>query len=850
MDKVQAGLSFIPDGDSCLVFDASTGNHSMTQYSSIVYLASTTLILLICLITNIVMPSTSAMVYATLSTVVDMYLLAISVSATVQVSHGRDSHAKNLSLIYVLLSLFWLIYLAFSIEKLKVCRYTRPQLTMTSSCWPIIKLVYTTLPLVEKSDTSDFAKNHLQTVLKLLYSEQQQYGMMNERVESKLELALIMKQNTQGLVKSEKNSISYKDLCYDAIAEILGSLTKKFPREMYIRLLYAYVLAGRLQFRWRAVFQLEKILDSDCSITIKIAAVRFRSFIEHEVRENEIYSSQNLGVDAMKILKQQQNFEELKNKLKRGCELNRMFWEELQEKRPSANKLQDLGFEIASSNDSVNSMFKGSSKGEDSQGLRVLEIFGEYLRLVSNEIEESKRILTKVSNIRMSLSVGYHFTSDHNLSNMENLHPCIIVASGDAMSMGSVLQANNESLSLLELSRNELIGEKIDVFLPKVYADHHDYWMRRYFTTNDEKALNIARKVFAKNRRGFLVPVKLLIKIIPDLSCGIKVVGVFTELRIKKTDCTFLIRESTGELLGITKECYDLFGMHPMICYGSPQSSSVCNILQLFTDIENISHLTMEYQKTHTSDMILNTRCLESSMMAARTELTSSGVPLPKKSYFKEYKVRVMPRPVQNYGVDGLSVFELGVEDIFQEIDRQGSNVAEGIMAVAKAEKKLINDILLKSELKKHDSRKPLRKSDTLKNNDKHELKGITERFNELEDNDQIHDKEYTEAQIEEMNVKAERERKLKEHRQMLKMKKTPSQVQMMYFTAFVVLTTAFTCHLATLVMKGTISEYFIQASEAVTHMEDRKSATSLMAFYAMKLKNEVQYAVVMLGLG
>lgn len=828
-------LPVIEDSHSSLVFDTFAGSISLTQWSSVAYLIITSLILAISAYGSIALPSTATLLYNLLVTSTNLSLVAIAIGSTVQVSYGSDSLSESLSLIYLLLMILLLCYVSFIVERDKLARYIRPKLSMSSSCWPMIKLVFSAMPLVERSESSEFSKDQMQTVLKLLLEEQLRFGSLGEKVQAKLQQALKMKHSSFGVVKADKVHNTYKELCYDVIGEILASLVHRFPKEMYIRLLYAYLLAGRLHLRWLAVYQIEGILASQCTIAIKVAAVRFQSLIEYEVREIAIYSTQNLGIDAMKILKQQRYYESLKDRLKRGCEINRLFWEELQEKKPSANKLQDLGFEIAASNDIVNLMFRGSSEGENSQGLRVLEIFGEYQMLVSNEVEDSKRILTKAHNIRQSMAVSYQFSSDRRLKSIENLNPCIVVASGDFNTMGTVLQVNKEALSLLELSRHELVGEKLDIFLPKIYADHHDFWMKRYFTTNKERVVSTERKVFSKNRRGFMLPCNLLIKVVPKVSEGIKIVGVFTELKSKKTKCTVLVSAIDGQILGITKESYDLFGLHPTVCYGSGHASSICNILQLFPELPSLSNLTLESEKTHTSDLTMTTKPLESAILASRTELFHSGVPPPKPAKFRDYSVRVLPQSVKSYGAEGLRLFELEIEDVCGERDRRGSNAGMGIAALGNIDKAVAEEMLgigAEKDVLSPVPKKTMKKLRTLTN------RQIKEHAEEEEQEVQ---QEYTEAQIEEMNTKAERERKLKEHRQMLKLKKIPSHVLMMYLTTLLVLTTALCCHVTTLAMKASVKDYFLQANDAVVNMQERKSDTAQIAFYAMKLKNKLQ---------
>ena len=125
------------------------------------------------------------------------------------------------------------------------------------------------------------------------------------------------------------------------------------------------------------------------------------------------------------------------------------------------------------------------------------------------------------------------YTDDKRLLNLETVNPCIVIASGDKQSIGVILDMNIEASLTLELTRQELIGANLTTFIPKVYANHHNYWMNRYFDNNRETIINTQRRVYAMNRRGFIIPCDLLVKIIPDLSDGIKIVGMFAKINLR-----------------------------------------------------------------------------------------------------------------------------------------------------------------------------------------------------------------------------------------------------------------------------------------------------------------------------
>ena len=94
--------------------------------------------------------------------------------------------------------------------------------------------------------------------------------------------------------------------------------------------------------------------------------------------------------------------------------------------------------------------------------------------------------------------------------------------------------------------------------------------------------MNRDRLIYAQNKVGFVTPNNLLLKIYPDLTRGIEVVGIITPLvnRLKDT-CLMLVNLETGELVGVTESSYNLFGVHPDLCYGNRHNLPAVSILQL-----------------------------------------------------------------------------------------------------------------------------------------------------------------------------------------------------------------------------------------------------------------------------
>ena len=124
------------------------------------------------------------------------------------------------------------------------------------------------------------------------------------------------------------------------------------------------------------------------------------------------------------------------------------------------------------------------------------------------------------------------FIDNDKLKYGENSNTCIITTSGNFNTMGTVMNSNNEITRILQYSKSDVIGQNINRIMPKVYSDIHDRLMRRYFETSVTQIMGNERLIMPISKQGFIVPCTLMIKILPDLDEGIRIVGFLKDMEI------------------------------------------------------------------------------------------------------------------------------------------------------------------------------------------------------------------------------------------------------------------------------------------------------------------------------
>ncbi len=96
----------------------------------------------------------------------------------------------------------------------------------------------------------------------------------------------------------------------------------------------------------------------------------------------------------------------------------------------------------------------------------------------------------------------------------------VLHVSGSKDSAGKILKSNKAVSAVLGYNPNELINSTINKVMPGVFARRHNDLMNAHFKTGKNKVLNKERSLFGLHKSGYCLPVKLLVKTIPQLENG------------------------------------------------------------------------------------------------------------------------------------------------------------------------------------------------------------------------------------------------------------------------------------------------------------------------------------------
>lgn len=395
-------------------------------------------------------------------------------------------------------------------------------------------------------------------------------------------------------MKDEENPEKVKKL-YAVVRGIMIEGLEKYPKSGKLHMLYAYIQHEKLKNKYKALFELMITKEHKPNLLEDFSIYRYKNLIEEEMIENDIRNSESKGMDVNIIVHFQNRFVEFQSSIDRSVLFHLDFWRELLEDNPDIQKLQSLGSKITNNVEHTNDQFK-KLNDMNPNNIKCLQIYGNFLKDIVNDEQEGVRILEKADYVDKSSMVNKQFIDNDRLKYGENSNTCIATCSGNFNSMGLVLNINNELTRILGFSKNEVIGNNITRIQPKVYSEIHDTFMKKYFETSEGKVFGQERFVFPVTKAGYIVPCTLMVKILPNLDEGIKVVGFLKDVDAGSTyiksdfeseeKVHYIMYGGSNDVIqGITSSCYQSFGIPASLMYGNNYSSNEFTIDAIIPDL-------------------------------------------------------------------------------------------------------------------------------------------------------------------------------------------------------------------------------------------------------------------------
>lgn len=508
------------------------------------------------------------------------------------VDHSR--HDNN-SLIYSVAALVLIIFSLFHTEENRSMPFLMVHLGKVSSQEEFYFFVYTFSVLVERLPDETAARQLVkankwlsETVVKKMQSGTAR--LLVKELLSNLELS-----------PSERKT-KYNNLLLELISWVYSSTSSKVSVDARVTLIRAYILYQKLGLKWRALYTLRDVKrqSTDQQVSFQAELLIGEIVADHQEEENRKLLSSSLNVS--KLLQFQVDMAKFVDLILSIFDKYAIFWSCLLQRWPPLTTLKSLGQQILKSTSLLKSTFTSlsSSSPSASSSLKTSALYSQYLLHVQQDVQESSRLQQKV----ISTLTGSNKV-DAVVANGER--ECVFVVGGEPEGLGVVKGVSSEVLEVFGFLEEQIVGVGVERIMPYSIGKWHLTWMRKFFADGKERVMNKQRRVYPIVKEGTIIPCQLSIKIHPDFSNGLNIVGVLKPEPNSEDNPTMLIDGNSGNILAVNTMCKDMFGISPENCEGAEFNSFPINITQVIPRFSTVTEFISKYSE----NLTINTKFLQ-----------------------------------------------------------------------------------------------------------------------------------------------------------------------------------------------------------------------------------------------
>ncbi|KRX00126.1 hypothetical protein PPERSA_10625 [Pseudocohnilembus persalinus] len=391
--------------------------------------------------------------------------------------------------------------------------------------------------------------------------------------------------------KENPNNIQFK--WFKFLQQLTEESIEKCPKSNKLLLFHSFLQHDNLENKYKSLYELEKIKDP--SLQEQFCIFRYTIIIEEQIIDQDQKSTENQGVDINAIIIFQNEYVKFQDLIESSIVIYLDFWKELIEDNPDIQKLQQLGTEINTKNEQIYNDFLDLSDRNPNH-LGALKLYGFYLKSVQNEDKEALLIIEKMFYVMKSVQMNKQFIDNEKVRYDDTSNTTIITISGNKDEMALVKNCNKELEKVLGFHKSYIMDQNISKLMPKIFGEIHNNFVSQFIQSSKEKVIGKSRSVFAEESHGYLVPCKLMIKVFPSLQEGVQIVGFLTKKVFKQIEKQgaagsnnqhyLIYNVKTFTVAGITKNCYDNYGIPAGLMYGNGANQNEITIDQIFRDLE------------------------------------------------------------------------------------------------------------------------------------------------------------------------------------------------------------------------------------------------------------------------
>ncbi|CAG9328643.1 unnamed protein product [Blepharisma stoltei] len=233
------------------------------------------------------------------------------------------------------------------------------------------------------------------------------------------------------------------------------------------------------------------------SIEGEIQALRIQEWMKKHPGTDQIANNFLVYLIDLEVAKSEDEF---------LCRYLLEFWYEISSKRSSLNKLENLSNEVYCEIRKVEDRYK---KMLHTNHAHVYELYGGLLQNIFQEFNEGANLLHKVYQLKSEEEIMMH---ENVITKFEEYSGNMVI-SAQKRNFGIIIYANEIAAQLLKDTVDNMVGNKIDQYIPEPYNEFHAETMKRFVDTCTEPQLGKRDTLFIRDHNGYLSEVKFLIRL-------------------------------------------------------------------------------------------------------------------------------------------------------------------------------------------------------------------------------------------------------------------------------------------------------------------------------------------------
>eukprot|EP00347_Sterkiella_histriomuscorum_P019286 403342226 len=417
--------------------------------------------------------------------------------------------------------------------------------------------------------------------------------------------------------QAKKFEHKFKMMLFRFYFVMLNKCQAKHPNNIRLKFLQVACLKDELNNEFKSLFQIFKTIQEKPPIEWQFFLYQAMQRVERIMYNKYLNLKSNKnGLDILKVNEFEDMFIKFERQVINTANNCLSFWKELMENRESCdvNRIHDFGVQIANRYHEVSSLAHQMIEMYPNH-LMLLKIYAYFLADVMNNEEEAFEIHSKAKSF-LSNQQNLQNKEQDNANNHDenkffsyNSKTVLITMTVTPKDIGNIVNANFETKQLLGYKNKEIKGKNVRILMPKILSDNHDSFIHNYFETAKAKILEVRRVVIAKDKQGFVVPVHILVKAIPNLKRNLTFVGFLKKVDDKDQfmqppsifagqDYHIIIGDQEGQIHGFTRNCWETFGFKPQFFFnrfGDPEQQ--IRIEKIIKNLRNPFFVTKIEQK-------------------------------------------------------------------------------------------------------------------------------------------------------------------------------------------------------------------------------------------------------------